>query len=84
MNKQSFIEALKEGGRIFLLALVSYLLTEGILDAVVAYFGGNLDAMTKAQIIGLATTALRALDKYLHEIGKELDNKTLSGGLTRF
>lgn len=85
MSKQSLLEALKEIGRVLLLALVSYLLTEGVIDAVVVYFGGvNLDALTKAQIVGLVTTGLRALDKYLHELGKESDNKTLLRGLTQF
>ena len=84
MSKESLLEAIKEGGRLVLLAFVSYLLTEGVLDAIVAYFGGQLDAVTKVQIIGLATTALRALDKYMHELGKESDNKTLTRGLTQF
>ena len=84
MNKQSLIEALKEIGRIVLLALIAYLLTEGVLDGIVSYFGGSLDAITKAEIIGLATTLLRSLDKYLHEIGKQIGDSKLVGGITRF
>lgn len=84
MNKESLLAALKEAGRLVLLALVSYLLTEGVLDAVVGYFGGQLDAVTKLQIMALATTALRTLDKYLHELGKGNSNSFLSRGLTQF
>lgn len=84
MNSKSLLDALKEGGRLVLLALVSYLLTEGVLDAIVGYFGVQLDAVTKVQIIGLATTGLRMLDKYLHEFGKATENSTLIRGLTQF
>ena len=85
MSKQSLFEAIKEGGRLLLLALVSYLLTAGVIDAVIVYFGGaQLDATTKVQLVGLITTGLRALDKYLHELGKENDNQTLLRGLTQF
>lgn len=85
MDKTPLIEALKEGARVVFLALISYLLTEGvaalILDAIV---GTKIDPMMKAQITGLLVIGLRALDKYLHEIGKDSGNDKLAGGLTRF
>ena len=85
MNKKSILEALKEIGRITLLAIVSYLLTEGVIDGLFSYFVGvQLDAITKAQIIGLMTTGLKTLDKYLHELGKNGNNSTLVKGLTQF
>lgn len=83
--KSSILEGLKEVGRILLLAIVSYLLTEGIIDAIVAYFvGTRLDAMTKTYIIGLTTTLLKSVDKWLHELGKETENTTLTRGITQF
>lgn len=83
--KKSLIEALKEGGRLLLLAVVSYVLTEGLVGMSVEYFlGTQIDITTKTQLVALLTTGLRALDKYLHELGKESGNETLSAGLTRF
>jgi len=83
--KKSLIEALKEGGRLLLLAVVSYVLTEGLIDLAIEYFiGAKIDLTTKAQLVGLLTTALRAVDKYLHELGKENGSELLSAGLTRF
>jgi hypothetical protein len=85
MNKESIIKALKELGRIAILFIVSLLLTEGVLDGLVSYLtGAKLDTTTKAQIIGLMTTGLKTLDKYLHELGKASDNATLVRGLTQF
>lgn len=83
-------EALKEGSRVVSLGVVSYLLTEGVLDAVlIGLFGTKLDTATKLYISGLLTTALRAVDKWLHEVGKDRelesgDKSVLTAGLTRF
>lgn len=85
MSKESLLEAIKEATRLVLLALVSYILTEGLIDVAVEYvLGAKLDTASKAQVIALLTTGLRSIDKYLHEVGKLSKNALLSGGLTRF
>jgi len=74
-------ESLKELLRVIALAVVSYLLTEG-LGVIVS--GLSLSPDQKLLTIGILTTVLRSVDKFLHELGKEGGYKTLTGGLTRF
>lgn len=80
-------QAILEGGRVVLLAIVSYLLTVGVVDTIVAQtIGGKLDASVTLIITGLITSALRGIDKFLHERGKEIDKTGYLGikGLTGF
>lgn len=81
---QSFIESAKEFSRIVLFAVVSWLLTEGVLDWLFSIFGGSLDPVSKIQLIGFSTMILRTVDKYMHEKGKETGNENLIMGLSRF
>lgn len=81
---KNFLEGAKELGRIIGLAIVSYLLTEGVLDAVFMSFGIKLDPQTKLIVVGLTTTVLKTLDKWLHETGKDMKNMFITKGLTRF
>jgi len=81
----SLKEGLKEGARLVALATVSYLLTAGVLDAIVFYFiGSYIDPVIVVQITALLTAILRSADKYMHEAGKASENVSLSKGLTRF
>lgn len=80
-------EAILEGGRVILLAVVSYLLTEGVIAGLVGtYTPITVDAGTKIIITGIVTSVLRAVDKALHEKGKEDNNKGYLGekGITGF
>lgn len=81
-------EGLKEGGRIILLGVVSWFITDGV-DLLLQTVGGKLDPSTKIIISGLLTTALKSLDKLLHEVGKASEEETgkaskLTAGLARF
>lgn len=79
------VESLKELARLVLLATVSWLLTEGAVEwLLVVLFGQEIDPVSKAQIVLLATMVLRSIDKYLHEHGKTTGNESLEKGLTRF
>ncbi len=75
--KAALIEALKEALRVVMISIIPILidgLTRGIVDS-------RLVAITAA------ITFLRAVDKWLHEWGKESEGRlaTLAeGGLTRF
>jgi hypothetical protein len=66
---KSFIEALKEGGRLALLGAVSYIVTY-----LLQYFGA-LNQTEMNVVIG--TFILKLVDKYLYEM-------KVKGGLTRF
>jgi len=62
------LEALKEPARYFVLGVVSYLLTEGIINTLVnAIFGTRLDVSVKLIIAGLLLEGLRGIDKFMHE-----------------
>jgi hypothetical protein len=83
-------EGLKEGSRVIALAVVSYIITTGVISLLVeAILGAHVDPTTKLYIVGLVTTGLRSIDKWLHEVGKakeEITGETsnLTAGITRF
>lgn len=72
--KKPLIEALKEMGRVVVIAVLPVLIS-GIEK-------GFVDAKVLA-VVG-AVAGLRFLDKFLHEAGKTTKNKKLIAGLTRF
>lgn len=91
MSKNPLWEGFKEIGRIILLAVVAYLLTDGVLSRVLLATGVKLTPEQVTLITGLLTTALKAVDKWLHEYGKSIQgNKNwdianfVQKGLTRF
>lgn len=70
----SFQKALIEGLRVVVLAIIPLLITslqDGALDV-------------RLLLVTIAIAALRALDKYLHIVGKEEGDDILITGLTRF
>jgi hypothetical protein len=69
-----YIEALKELARVAILSCIPIII-DGITQSKV-----NWTLVAAAGMI----SALRGLDKLLHLEGKELENSTLIGGLTRF
>ena len=70
----ALIEAIKEGLRIVVISIIPILID--------GFTRGEIDI----RLVGItaAITALRALDKWLHETGKETGNESLEKGLTRF
>lgn len=72
-------EAIKEIGRLILLSVVSFFLSEGI-GLVVKAVGMNWSPESQALFTGTLTYIFRGIDKYLHELQPE----GKSGGLTRF
>jgi hypothetical protein len=68
------LEALKELLRVFLLAVIPVMidsLSQGEINP-------------RLLILTASIALLRALDKWLHTLGKEEDDESLSKGLTRF
>lgn len=72
--QKATIEALKELARVALMAAIP-LLIQGLQHSEI-----NWQAVGVASVIAV----LRTVDKYLHELGKEVENNKLSKGLTRF
>ena len=72
--KDALIEAGKELLRVVLLAVVPLL--------VFGLESGQVDLKVVWTAAGVA--ALRAIDKFLHEWGKEVKSDVLEGGITRF
>ena len=66
MNKSVF-EGIKEAGRVAIFAVVSYLLTEGVVGQLLEVIKITIDPAMKLVIIGLITSILRAVDKWGHE-----------------
>lgn len=65
----ALVEGLKELIRTGVLAMVSYLLTEGVLNGLIMNAVGNrLDPQLVLVLAGILTSALRAVDKWLHEM----------------
>lgn len=78
-------EGMKEAGRLVLLSLISYLLTAGVLNNLLALIGGTYFSEAQILIIsGLLTTGLKGLDEALHEKGKLDNDPNMTKGLTRF
>ena len=73
-NVEPLIEAIKQAGRIVLVAIVPLLIAQ-LNDSSLNW---------KAILVTGATALLMAIDKYLHLEGKLEKNEALTKGLTRF
>lgn len=74
------LEGLLEFGRTVLMALVSFLLTAGVLNSfVVAFYGSHLDPLQVTLITGFLTSLLSGVDKFLHKNGVGLLGNGLTG-----
>ena len=73
------ISGIAEGLRTVIISVLAWLLTEGVIDALVTWFGGMLDVTQKMLIIGFLTSFGKGLDKWLNKKGIEtpLDLKAL-------
>lgn len=85
---QTTLESIKELGRLVSLAIVSFLLTGG-LEIVLKVFGTSMTPEQFLIATGLLTSVLKAVDKWLHLKGQEIEEVTggvskLTTGLTRF
>ena len=72
--KQEFIEGVKEFLRIALIA---------VLPVIIAQLETGAIDIKMIGVLGLVAF-LKALDKFVHEFGKEKNNKMLERGITRF
>lgn len=72
-------EALLEGGRVVLLSIVS-----GLIAYIPVLLANGQLSQEWAAGAGLLLVLLRMLDKYLHTVGKNEKDESLTKGLTRF
>ena len=84
-NVKPLIEGLKEAGRIALVAIVSWLLTEGVLNSLfVLIFKEKMSSEAILMLTGVMMSILKGWDKDLHLTGKIEGNDQLTKGLTQF
>lgn len=79
-DKKALLEALKSFVRLGLIAIVSYLLTEGVVNTLlVAILGASLSPEMRVVLSGVVISALKSLDTWLHEkdIETPLDLKSM-------
>lgn len=68
MDKTALIEGLKQVGRVALFAVVSWLLTVGVIESIlVAIFKESMNAGTITLLSGFLTSLLTGIDKALHK-----------------
>lgn len=67
-----------ELGRVIALAVIAYLLTEGVLTTLIGLTGLTLSPDIKLQVITFLTLVLKGFDRALHESG------VAERGITRF
>ena len=75
---KAIIEAGKELARVVLLAIIPVLMVGININT------GELDFNLQLTLAVGLLALLRAVDKWLHETGKETDNDILARGLTQF
>lgn len=79
------VEGLKEGARVALDGIISYLLTEGVLNSIILLiFGERLPLSVIVIITGAVMSILKGWDKQLHLTGKIEGDATKIKGLTQF
>jgi len=78
MDMKAFVEGLKELARVMILAVVSFALTEGVVALIVSKTGVVTDPEIKMVIIGLLTSVLRSIDKFMHETGKAIEKASMN------
>lgn len=80
------MELVKEIGRIILLAVVSFLLTDVVITQLVdlATVNYSLSPELRLMIIGLLTTILKAVDKQIHTSSNKNTGFLGEKGLTGF
>lgn len=69
MPKNPYLEVLKEIARWGVLGIISFLLTEGVINSIMQLiFGTRLDPQVAALVIGGITSILRKIDEQLHDM----------------
>lgn len=81
-NVQPFVESLKEIGRIILLGIIPIIIAS--INTSTGEIKINWSIVLTTAFVILLTAILKGVDKDIHLVGKIEDNKTLTGGLTRF
>jgi hypothetical protein len=86
VNKKIFIEAVKEFLRYLLIGLSASIIPAVLvgINTTVGSFEINWMLVLALAVATLLGALVKAVDKFLHEWGKETENDGLTKGLTRF
>lgn len=86
MLKKVFIEAVKEFCRFLLVGLSASIIPAVLMgiDTTVGSFAINWVLVLALVVATVLGALVKAIDKFLHEWGKETENDGLTKGLTRF
>jgi hypothetical protein len=80
---KGIIEGLKEGLRIVILSVVSYLLTDGVIQTVIGWlWGGKMDATQITLVSGLVLSVLKSIDKWAYKTDRTIIPLEGSTGIT--
>lgn len=75
----------KETLRLIVTALVSYLLTDGVINTIVGWlFGTRLSPEMVVIMTGAFTTVIKSLDRALHNVGVTVGDESLTKSILRF
>lgn len=81
----SLIKSLKDGARVVILGLVSYLLADGVIGGLIAAIWGiDLNPVVVIFLTGAFTSILKAIDRFLHESSDSGTGFLAEKGLTNF
>ena len=84
-NVTPLVEGLKEAGRVALVAIISWLLTEGVINSLlILIFKTKLSPELVLMLTGLITSIVKGWDKDLHLTGKIEGDDVKTKGLTQF
>ena len=84
-NVTPLVEGLKEAGRVALVAIISWLLTEGVINSLLMLiFKTKLSPELVLMLTGLITSIVKGWDKDLHLTGKIEGDDVKTKGLTQF
>lgn len=81
---KALLDYSKETFRLIASALISYLLTEGVINTLVLYFSGTrLTPEMTVIITGAVTTVIKSLDRSLHNVGVTVGDENLTKSILR-
>ena len=83
VEKKGIVEGLKEGLRIVILSVISYLLTDGVIQMIIELiWGAKMDATQVTLVSGLVLSVLKSIDKWAYKTDRTLIPLDGSTGIT--
>ncbi len=70
----ALVEMLFEMARLIVSSVIGFALTEGVIATLVNYYGVTIDPTIRIIVIGLVTSVIRGIDRYIH-VDTSIDSK---------